>query len=127
MRQVFTNLLNNAIKYAPEGSTVTFRAWYEPEAVVFEVEDQGPGIPPEDIPHIFTDFFRASNVGETTGAGLGLSIAQKIVDAHNGQILVKNLVDRDEVTGACFTVIVPRDLKTPEMRRQEWMAVVDSK
>jgi signal transduction histidine kinase len=125
MRQVYTNLLNNAIKYAPPGSTVTFRAWYEPEAVIFEVEDQGPGIPPEDLPHIFTDFFRASNVGETTGAGLGLSIAQKIIDAHDGQILVKNLENDGEITGTRFTVIVPRNLKTPEMRRQEWMSAVD--
>jgi signal transduction histidine kinase len=123
MRQVFTNLLNNAIKYAPEGSTVTFRARYEPDVVIFEVEDQGPGIPPEDLPHIFTDFFRASNVGETVGVGLGLSIAQKIIDAHNGEILVKNLLDKGEVIGTRFTVIIPRDLKTPEMQRREWMSV----
>lgn len=126
MRQVFTNLLNNAIKYAPEGSTVKFSARYEPEAVIFEVEDEGPGIPPEDLPHIFTDFFRASNVGETAGVGLGLSIAQKIVEAHDGQILVKNLVENNVVTGTCFTVIIPRDLKTPEMRRQEWMSVIET-
>jgi signal transduction histidine kinase len=126
MRQVFTNLLNNAIKYAPEGSTVTFRAQYEPEALIFKVEDEGPGIPPEDLVDIFSDFFRASNVGETPGVGLGLSIAQKIIDAHNGQILVENLMDEGKVIGTGFTVIIPRDLKTPEMRRQEWMAVLDS-
>ncbi|MBN1146110.1 MAG: cyclic nucleotide-binding domain-containing protein [Anaerolineales bacterium] len=119
MRQVFTNLLNNAIKYAPQGTTVTFRARYEPEAVIFEVEDEGPGIPPDDLPHIFTDFFRASNVGETTGAGLGLSIAKKIMDAHDGHIFVKNI--EDGKTGTLFIVVLPRDLKTPEMRRREWM------
>ena len=85
------------------------------------MEDQGPGIPSEDIPHIFTDFFRASNVGETTGAGLGLSIAKMIVDAHNGQILVKNLADEGDETGARFTVIIPRDLSTLEMRRKAWL------
>ncbi len=122
MRQVFTNLLNNAIKYAPPNSTVTFRAWYEPQSLFFEVEDEGPGIPSEDLPHIFTDFFRASNVGETTGAGLGLSIAKKIIDAHDGQILVKNLEDEGQIKGARFTVIIPRNLKTPEMRRREWTA-----
>jgi signal transduction histidine kinase len=122
MRQVFTNLLNNAIKYSPPDTTVVFRARYEPEAVIFEVQDEGPGIPPEDLPFIFTDFFRASNVGETIGAGLGLSIAQKIIDAHEGHIFVKNLTDNGP-NGTLFTVVIPRNLKTPEMRRREWLEV----
>lgn len=119
MRQVYSNLLNNAIKFAPPGSTVIFRAWYEPDSVIFEVQDEGPGIPPEDLPYIFQNFFRASNVGETTGAGLGLSIAKKIVEAHEGKLLVRNLSESGK-TGTCFTVIIPRNLKTPEMRRREW-------
>ncbi len=119
MRQVFTNLLNNAIKFSPAGSTVTFRAWYEPETLYFEVEDEGPGIPPEDLPHIFEDFFRGDYAGETPGAGLGLSIAKKIMDAHNGKIVVKNLYGESE-SGTRFTVVIPRNLQTPEMRRQAW-------
>ena len=67
------------------------------------------------------DFYRASNIGETTGAGLGLAIAKKIVDAHNGSISVTNLSGKDGETGACFSVALPRDLTTPEMRRQEWI------
>jgi signal transduction histidine kinase len=125
LRQVFTNLLNNAIRYSPKGSNVTFRAWYEPDAMVVEVEDEGPGIPEEDLPHIFKDFFRASNVEGESGMGLGLSIAKKIVDAHNGQIVVKNVNGAEngeaQTTGTCFTVIIPRDLKTPEMQRQSWL------
>jgi signal transduction histidine kinase len=117
---VFSNLLNNAIKFAPPGSTVTFRAWYEPNAIYFEVEDEGPGIPPEDLPYIFQNFFRASNVGETTGAGLGLSIAHKIVEAHEGKILVRNLSEEEGKSGTRFTVVISRNLKTPEMRRREW-------
>ncbi|MBA4380040.1 MAG: hypothetical protein C0393_05055 [Anaerolinea sp.] len=120
MRQVFTNLLNNAIKFSPPESKVIFRARYEPDAVIFEIEDEGPGIPPEDLPHIFKDFYRASNVGDVPGAGLGLSIAHKIVEAHNGQILVENLSDESEKTGVRIIVIIPRNLETPEMRRQEW-------
>ena len=120
LRQVFSNLLNNAIKFAPPGSTVTFRAWYEPNAIYFEVEDEGPGIPPEDLPYIFQNFFRASNVGETTGAGLGLSIAHKIVEAHEGKILVRNLSEEEGKSGTRFTVVISRNLKTPEMRRREW-------
>lgn len=121
MRQVFTNILNNAIKFSPTDSTVTFRARYEPETAIFEVEDDGPGIPPEELPHIFKDFFRASNIERTQGSGLGLSIASKIMDAHNGQILVENLSNEDGKTGARFTIIIPRNLMTPEMRRREWM------
>jgi signal transduction histidine kinase len=125
MRQVFTNLLNNAVKFAPLDSTIIFRADYKPEYIIFEVEDNGPGIPPDELQHIFEDFFRASNIVETPGAGLGLSIAKKIVDAHDGEILVENLSNEDGITGTRFTVIIPRDLKTPEMRRQEWMAAED--
>lgn len=121
MRQVFTNLLTNAIRYSPPGSTVTFRAWYEPESLIFEVEDEGPGIAQEDLPHIFKEFFRASNVESQGGMGLGLSIAKKIMDAHSGQILVENLGTNEAPAGARFTVIIPRDLKTPKMRRQEWV------
>lgn len=128
LRQVFTNLLNNAIRYSPPGSTVTFKAWYDPDHVYLEVRDQGPGILDEDLPHIFKDFYRASNVEGAPGMGLGLSIAKKIVDAHHGQILVRNLAEckpgasaESNETGACFTVIIPRNLKTPEMRRQSWL------
>ena len=121
IRQGFTNLLNNAIKFAPEGSKVMFRARYTPQEVIFEVEDSGSGVPPDEIENIFVDFYRASNVGETTGAGLGLAIAKKIVDAHNGSISVTNLSGEDGETGARFSVVLPRDLTTPEMRRMEWI------
>ena len=121
MRQVFTNLLNNAIKFSPPKSTVIFRAWYEPDTLYFEVEDQGAGIPESDLPHIFEDFYRASNIEGTAGSGLGLSIAKKIIDAHNGQILVSNRSDEDGQTGTCFTVVIPRNLMTPEMRRRMWV------
>jgi len=121
MRQTLTNLLNNAIKYSPPDSAVTLRVRYEPEAMILEVEDEGPGIPPEDLPHIFRDFFRASNVEDSTGMGLGLSIAKKIIDAHEGDIRVENVTGEGGETGARFTVTIPRNLMTPEMRRrQEW-------
>lgn len=118
MRQVFTNLLNNAIKFSPPQSTIIFRARYEPEAVILEIEDEGPGIPAEDQPHIFGDFYRASNVGAAPGMGLGLSIAHKIIEAHAGRILVTSPW-REHGTGTRFTVRIPRNLKTPEMRRRE--------
>lgn len=116
LRQVFTNLLTNAIKFSPSGSTVTFRARYEPDALVFEVEDEGIGIPPDDLPHIFDDFFRAENVGDVSGAGLGLSIAKKVMDAHQGKITVQSPYAEGK-TGTRFTVVIPLDLQTPEMKR----------
>lgn len=122
MRQVYTNLLNNAVKYGPEGSTVIFRGSYQDNNLVVEVVDEGPGIPEDDLPHIFKDFFRASNVDGTPGSGLGLSITKNIVDAHNGKILVENLKNSEGKTGTRFTIILPMDLKTPEMVRQEWFA-----
>ena len=122
MRQVFTNLLNNAIKFSPLDSIVYFKAWYEEDHLIFEVEDTGPGIPEDDLPYIFTDFFRASNVGDSPGAGLGLSIAKKIMDAHLGDIKVQNLTNKDgEITGSRFSVYIPLNLSTPEMRRREWL------
>jgi len=128
MRQVLTNLLNNAIKFSPPDATVFFRAWYEDNQLVFEIEDSGPGIPPEDLEYIFTDFFRASNVGDSPGAGLGLSIAKKIMDAHNGNIIVKNLIDDDgNINGSLFSVQIPRNLNTPEMRRNEWTSIDSNK
>jgi signal transduction histidine kinase len=122
IRQVFTNLLNNAIRYSPPESEVIFRARYEPESFIIEVEDEGPGIPEEEVQHIFRDFYRAHNVADTEGSGLGLSIARKIVDAHNGQIKVENLANDQGKNGTRFTVTIPCDLKTPEMQRQEWLA-----
>lgn len=121
MRQVFTNLLNNAIKFSPPEASVHFRAEYVPNAVVFQVEDQGPGIPPEEMDDIFKDFYRGVNVGDTPGTGMGLSIAKKIIDAHNGDIQIENIIDQSgELAGTRFTVSIPRNLKTPEMRRREW-------
>jgi signal transduction histidine kinase len=120
IRQVFTNLLNNAIKYSPPESRVIFSARYDAESLIFDVEDEGPGIPEEEMQHIFRDFYRAHNVADTEGSGLGLSIAAKIVRAHNGQIRVENLEGDQGSTGTRFTVIIPCNLKTPEMQRQEW-------
>jgi len=84
LQQVITNLVNNAINYSPEG-VVTIRVREEDDNIQVEIMDSGIGIPPEDLPRVFDDFFRASNV-ETKGTGLGLSIAKRIVEAHGGRI-----------------------------------------
>jgi signal transduction histidine kinase len=120
LRQVFTNILNNAIKFSPPESTIIFRAWYEPDQLIFEVEDEGPGIPQEEMDEVFKDFFRASNVGDTPGMGLGLSIAKNIIEAHNGEILMHNISDESGKTGTCVRIVIPRNLMTPEMQKREY-------
>ena len=84
LQQVLANLVNNAISYTPEGM-VTVRVKERGNDIQVEVMDTGIGIPPEDLPRVFDDFFRASNV-EVKGTGLGLSIARRIVEAHGGKI-----------------------------------------
>lgn len=125
LRQVFTNLLNNAIKFSPEGGTVIFRAWDEPDALVWQIEDEGMGIPEEDQPHIFEQFFRGRGAEEVAGTGLGLSIAKSIVDAHEGQIDVESPYAGGK-SGTRFTLRFPRHLQTPEMKRKEWAERVES-
>ena len=112
LRQVLTNLLNNAIKFSPPGSTVTLRSWETGDELRVEVRDEGIGIPPEDQASIFEDFFRARNVGDVGGSGLGLSIAKKIVDAHQGRILLESPYEKGK-SGAKFTVVLPRYLPLP--------------
>ncbi|HEY47844.1 MAG: hypothetical protein AMJ88_01555 [Anaerolineae bacterium SM23_ 63] len=112
LKQVISNLLANAVKFSPEGSTVTLSAHDEPDALVIEVLDEGIGIPPEDQEHIFDDFFRASNVAEYGGAGLGLSIAKKIMDAHEGKIEVESPYQSGK-DGCKFTITIPRTLRIP--------------
>lgn len=86
--QVLGNLLGNALRHTPAGGSVTLRAAQAAEGVLFEVADSGPGIPPADLPHIFDRFYRADRARSRSsgGAGLGLAIARRIVEAHGGRI-----------------------------------------
>jgi signal transduction histidine kinase len=109
LQQVITNLVNNAITYTPEG-TVTLRVEEVNSDVRVEVIDTGIGIPPEDLPRMFEDFFRASNV-ETKGTGLGLSITKRIVEAHGGKIWVESPCPGSEA-GSKFTFTLPKKFET---------------
>lgn len=88
IRQVLTNLITNAIKYAPEGD-IYVSGESRPEQIIICVSDEGPGIDPKDMPHIFDRFYRAvDSVNKTKGAGLGLYLARAIIEAHDGRMWV---------------------------------------
>lgn len=92
LEQALQNLAANALRYAPSGSTITLDARREAEFAVLSVADEGPGIPPEHLPHVFDRFFkadasRAFDQG-TGGSGLGLSIVKAIVERHGGNVSV---------------------------------------
>jgi signal transduction histidine kinase len=112
LRQVLSNLLANAIKFSPEGSTVHLSARDDPDALWISVSDQGIGVPTDDQPHIFDEFFRASNAEQISGTGLGLSITKKIIDAHEGEITLESPYG-DGISGCRFTLKIPRNLPLP--------------
>jgi two-component system, OmpR family, sensor histidine kinase KdpD len=105
LEQVLFNLLDNAAKYAPAGSTVTISAVRHENTVRLQTIDEGPGIPVSDIPHIFDKFYRAGGGDRRrAGTGLGLAICKGFTDAMGGTISVANRTDH---TGAIFTVTLP--------------------
>jgi signal transduction histidine kinase len=105
LRQVITNLLNNAISYTPQGGIITIRVTVMDKGVKVEVSDTGIGIPPLELSRAFEDFFRGSNV-ETKGTGLGLSITKRIVEAHGGRIWIESPRPGSN-NGSIVTFILP--------------------
>ena len=105
IKQVFINLLDNAVKYCPEGSEVQVRLETDRESMIVEVADNGPGIPPEDLPHIFEKMYRVEkeSTRSVEGSGLGLSIVKRIIVLHSGQIAVESTVGE----GTTFRVSLP--------------------
>jgi K+-sensing histidine kinase KdpD len=100
--QVLSNLISNSIKYAPDGE-IRVAGQVRPDFVVICVTDEGPGIAPQDIPHIFDRFYRAPEMARhTKGAGLGLYLSRAIIEAHGGQIWVDSR--RDSGARICFSL-----------------------
>ena len=105
LQQVFTNLLSNAIKFTPEGGSVKLNLIHRDCQILGEIDDTGVGIPEQDLPHVFEDFYRATNV-EAPGTGLGLPIVNRILEAHGGQIKAQS-PSPDSGKGCKFTFVLP--------------------
>ena len=103
---MLSNLLSNACKYSPAGSTTTVKVTDRPPMVQIDVADTGIGISTSDQAKLFTRFFRADNSAtrETSGTGLGLYIAKHLVEAHEGTMWVRS----QEGAGSTFSFTIPR-------------------
>jgi signal transduction histidine kinase len=103
IRQILTNLLSNAIKYSEPNGTIQLRLNYQPEALVFQVQDEGIGVSPSDQERLFESFYRASNATQISGTGLGLAIVKQAVERQGGTISVASQLN----VGTTFTVTLP--------------------
>ena len=104
LRQLLDNLLSNAAKYSPSNSTIRVSLRAEDSWIIFNVADEGPGIPQSEQPRIFEKFYRASNVpDQVRGTGLGLAIVKSIAESHQGRIWVESVLGK----GSTFVVVLP--------------------
>lgn len=109
--QALFNLLDNAAKYAPAGSTVSVSAFRNDGKVVLRISDEGEGIPPGSLEHVFEKFYRAGGADRRRpGTGLGLAICRGFIEAMRGSVAAANRTDR---SGAVFTIELPVPEKTP--------------
>jgi len=104
LRQVFANLLDNAIKYAPEGANITIGVRDEPHRVVASFRDTGIGIPAEEQEKIWTRLYRGDKSRSQRGLGLGLSLVKAVVEAHQGRVALTSKAGE----GSVFTVELPK-------------------
>jgi signal transduction histidine kinase len=103
MRQVFANLLDNALKYTPEGGEASIRAWTRDGWVTLEFADNGMGIPLEEQAKIWERLYRGDKSRSQRGLGLGLSLVRAIVEAHGGKVEVESVLG----AGSRFRVRLP--------------------
>ena len=116
MTQVIDNILNNAIKYSPDGGKITVSMKTTDDQMILSISDQGLGIPKEDLPKIFDRFYRVDKARSRAqgGTGLGLAIAKEIVKQHNGFIWAKSEYGK----GSTFTIVLPYD--RDDVKEEVW-------
>ncbi len=113
LQRMLVNLLDNGVKFTPDGGQVTLALVEEPDGVRIEVTDTGEGIPPHYLPHVFEDYFRLRRKEFVPGAGLGLSTARRIIQAHGGKIWVESPYCPDN-PGTKFTCCLRRAVAPPD-------------
>ncbi len=104
LRQILFNLLSNAVGFSPPNGTVTLTAERRPDAVVFSVTDQGPGIPPEDRDKVFKWFETDSRGSQHRGTGLGLSLVRSFVELHGGSVTIESTLGQGTTVTCMFPV-----------------------
>jgi len=109
LERIVLNLLSNALKYSDPGTPVQLRAQCRDGEVMIKISDQGRGIPPEDLPHLFERFYRAAGTRKVEGTGLGLYITKMLVEAHGGRIWVESEAGKGSTF--CFTLPVVKEKK----------------
>lgn len=114
LRHITTNLVSNAIKFSPDGTTIQVNVNYEDAFIYIEIIDEGIGIPSENIPKLFTRFYRADNVGQIQGTGLGLSIVQQYAALMGGGISVESEINK----GSIFTIQLPVNYNNIEILKE---------
>jgi len=108
LKNIFINLISNAIKFSGENKTITVRTRIEPSQTLIKIADEGIGIPKEEQEHMFERFYRAKNVTNIQGTGLGLNIVSKYLEAMNGSIQFESELNK----GTTFTINIPLPNKT---------------
>ena len=117
VEEMITNLVLNAIKYSPEGASVEVTAAEDSEQIRVSIKDNGIGIPQDELPRVFDEFYRASNARakEKDGTGLGLSIAKQIVERHGGKIWAESQLGQGTTVG--FTLSKSCEMKDQENKK----------
>lgn len=105
LRQILSNVIENAIKYSPEETSIQVLSEEKEGYIWVQVTDQGPGIPEDELPHVFSQFFRSKNAKTSPikGSGLGLHLAKYFTELHNGEIFVESTYGK----GSTFTIKLP--------------------
>lgn len=107
LEQVFQNIIQNAVEYTPEGTSITVNLYQQKNGFKIEIIDSGPGFPEDKLEQVFEKFYRLPHTA-AGGTGLGLSIAKGFIRAHNGNICLENL----PAGGAKFTIEIPAEMAT---------------
>ena len=112
LERLLDNLIENALRHTHDGSAVTLAARARGNRIVLEVSDRGPGVPADELPHIFDRFYRARSADGTRGSGLGLAIVKAIAEAHDGSVSVESELG----VGTTFRVELPGFRRAPAER-----------